>query len=92
MRRPEGWEGRKQLMADQRATWVTVAAGRPDEAAMSRSVEAGVYDGNDFDRTAKVGGCATVAFECCSNIMIRYMALPQHKKIPQPPEGSTYTS
>jgi len=79
-------------MADQRVTWVTTAAGRPNEAAVSRTVEAGVYNGNNFDRTAEVRDQAMVAFECCSNTIIRYMALPQHKKIPQPAEGSTYTS
>jgi len=56
MRRRENRKGTKHLVADQRATCVTITAGRPNEAAMSRAVEARVYNGNNFDRIAKVRG------------------------------------
>jgi len=58
---------------------------------MSRTVEEGVYDGDCVDRAQEVGQvCAILMAVICTNPSCRYMAHPAHKKLPQPPEGSTY--
>ena len=57
---------------------------------MSVPVEAREYDGNNFDRAEEVSMSA-VTLGSLLILAYRFMALPQHKKLPQPPEGSTFT-
>lgn len=67
-----------------------VRLGGSFKATLSVTVEKRIYDGNYSHRAAQVGTDihyldALKLIEIC-----RYMALPQHKKLPQPAEGTTF--
>jgi hypothetical protein len=51
-------------------------------------VEKRLYNGDNTHRASKV----RMSPDTCLNITdkTRYMALPQNKKLPQPPEGTTF--
>ena len=56
---------------------------------MSIPMEEGEYNGDHLDRVEEVSCLATLCQKFLTRAL-RFMALPQHKKLPQPPEGSTF--
>ena len=60
---------------------------------MPITVEEGFHDGDNSDRVEEVRA-RSYRPRSSNDVRAdqdRFMALPQHKKLPQPAEGSTYT-
>lgn len=81
---PRVWEAYERWWADN--------IGRSREIAVPCPMEARVHHGNHSDRIAEVGYREKPSLQkmCADCAWLRYMALPQHKKLPQPAEGSTF--
>ena len=66
--------------------------GGPYKVAMSVTVEKRQYHGDHSYRAAEVSKDAhrSTTPMLANKEISRYMALPQHKKLPQPAEGTTF--
>ncbi|OJD25720.1 hypothetical protein ACJ73_02910 [Blastomyces percursus] len=65
--------------------------GRSDEVTPPYCMEEGVHDGDYPAGDSKASNIGEdMAFSIFTNYFSRFMAQPENKKIPQPPEGSNF--